>query len=189
MAKLALSDQTMKSKQLMAEAYRETERMRDVRLLLDHLLRQENITIKFILDCLYDVGSVNLINQKVRSQPLNRCMKAIAVMSKPAFRLFALRWLRKNCPELITNWLYRKVSFQTPATQPQETIAKVIEAQTSTLPALESDRQVRQLRYQVRWLTGILVGVVLLWGGSVILPNYSPGLGSTNAPKLLQQRP
>ncbi|SRR5579883_2033679 len=225
MANLGRSGEMVKSRRMMAEAQIEAERMQDIRLLLNHLFSREEVTIKFILDCLYDVGSVNLINQRFRSAPLNRLMKAIAVMSKPAFKIFALRWFKKNSPRLISNWLQTKVRFKTPATQPAVTVAQVIEAQSSTVPelerkqqqaleadrsladreladreladreladrelalenerrlALERDRQIQQLRYQVRWLTGILIGVILLWGGSLVLPNYTPGIGPANS--------
>lgn len=210
MARLALSGQEAKSRQLTAEAERQAERMRDVQLLLDHMLRQEAVTIKFILDCLYDVGSVNLINQKFRAQPLNQLMKAIAVMSKPAFKPFALRWLYKNCPRLITNWLHRKVRFSAPDTQPAVTVTQVIEAQATPapvpaplldpaapavnatlagnlVPTIESDRQIRQLQQQVRWLTGILAGVVLLWGGSVLLPHYTVDSGAAQSTENVHQ--
>lgn len=210
MANSPRSGEMVKSRQMMAEAQIEAERMQDIRLLLNHLFSREEVTIKFILDCLYDVGSVNLINQRFRAAPLNRLMKAIAVMSKPAFRIFALRWFKKNCPRLVTNWLQTKVRFKTPATQPEVTAAKVIEAQSSTVPELENqqqqalehdrqatdrqmaldydrrmaaerDRQIQQLRYQVRWLTGILIGIILLWGGSVVVPNYAPGFSPANS--------
>ena len=218
---MTLSGRATKDKQV-AELQMEADRMRDVQLLVAHLLRQEDVTIKFILDCLYDVGSVNLINQKVRSQPLNQLMKAIASMSKPAFKLLALRWLYKNCPRLITNWLHRKVRFSAPDTQPAVTVNKVLEAQTMPAPAInptasaapalatnaaptlsvptlstpssstqtaESDRQIRQLQHQVRWLTGILVSVVLLWGGSVLLPHYRLDLGAAQSHENVQQQP
>lgn len=198
---------------LAAEAQREAERMQDVRLLLDHLLRQEAVTVKFILDRLYDVGSVNFINQKVRSQPLNQLTKAIAVMSKPAFKLLALRWINKNCSRLITNWLYRKVRFNAPDTQPAVTVTKVLDAQAT--PALTPsvdpsqrvasnqpvepvrlvepeqlvarDRQIQQLQHQVRWLTGLLAGVILLWGGSIIVPHYAPASNSLQSLSKVQQ--
>lgn len=89
----------------------EEERMQDVMLLLENLARREEATIRLILDCLYDVGSANLINKKFRRRPLNRLMKAIARLTKPAFRIFALRWFMKNCPQLITDWLHSKVKF------------------------------------------------------------------------------
>jgi hypothetical protein len=88
------------------------QRMKEVLLLLDSLFEREEATVKMILDCLYDVGSVNLINQKFRRRPLNRLMKAIARLSKPAFRLYAIYWFKKNCPQLITNWLGTKVRFK-----------------------------------------------------------------------------
>jgi hypothetical protein len=87
------------------------QRMRDIMLLLESLFEREETTIKMILDCLYDVGSVNLINKKFQARPLNRLMKWIASMSKPVFRIFAMRWFKKNCPELLTNWLQNKVRF------------------------------------------------------------------------------
>lgn len=89
----------------------EEKRMQDVLLLLQHLVEKEEVTVKLILDCLYDVGSVNLINKKIRTRPLNRFMKSIASMSKPVFKIVALRWFKKNCPQLIANWLQSKVDF------------------------------------------------------------------------------
>ncbi|NEO23842.1 MAG: hypothetical protein F6J98_14405 [Moorea sp. SIO4G2] len=89
------------------------ERMHDVLLLLEHLVEREEATVKLILDCLYDVGSVNLINKKFQSRSLNWMMKSIARMSKPAFRVVALRWFKKNCPELITKWLQEQVQGST----------------------------------------------------------------------------
>lgn len=89
----------------------EQERLRDVRLLLEHLVEREAATVTMILDCLYDVGSVNLINKKFPARPLNPLMKYIARLSKPAFKIVALRWFKKNCPQLLTNWLHRKVKF------------------------------------------------------------------------------
>ena len=94
-----------------AEQRMEEERMNDVLLLLENLILREEATVKIIVDCLYDVGSVNLINQRFQARLLNRVLKAIARMSKPAFRFFALRWLKRNCPRLITKWLQSKVSF------------------------------------------------------------------------------
>ncbi len=87
------------------------KRMDDVLLMLEHLIEREEATVKVILDCLYDVGSVNLINKKFSRRPVRGLMKHIARLSKPAFKVFALYWFKKNCPQLITNWLYRKVKF------------------------------------------------------------------------------
>ncbi len=99
MVKVVSSERTLISVRSMDETRREAERMHDVMLLIQHLSAQEETTIKMILDCLYDVASVNLINQKFQNRRLNRLLKAIAWMPKPAFRIFALRWFKKNCPE------------------------------------------------------------------------------------------
>jgi hypothetical protein len=87
------------------------QRMTEVLLLLDGLVEREEATVKMILDCLYDVGSINLINKKFPRPPLNRLLRAIARFTKPVFKIYALYWFKKNCPRLITNWLGSKVKF------------------------------------------------------------------------------
>ncbi|MEO1149244.1 MAG: hypothetical protein AAFY26_27390, partial [Cyanobacteria bacterium J06638_22] len=72
-----------------------------------------------IVDCLYDIGSARLIHQKVEPQILQDVTKPIARLSKPAARAFALRWVKKNCPVLLTNWLYSKVKFDKPKSKPK----------------------------------------------------------------------
>ena len=89
----------------------EDERMRDVEMLLESLFLREETTLRLVLDCLYDVGSMNLVNRRVRSRPLNILMKAIARWSKPVFRPFMLRWSKKNCPRMIADWLHSQVRF------------------------------------------------------------------------------
>ena len=89
----------------------EDERMRDVQMLLESLFLREEVTVRLIADCLYDVGSINLLNQQVRSRPLNRLLKVVARNSKPVFRFFMVRWTRQNCPQLITKWLHSQVIF------------------------------------------------------------------------------
>lgn len=87
------------------------EKMHDVMLLLGDLVEREEATVKNVLDCLYDVGSINIINKKVGFRPMNRLLKAITRLSKPAFRAVAWRWFKRNSPQLITEWLRKKVSF------------------------------------------------------------------------------
>jgi chromosome condensin MukBEF complex kleisin-like MukF subunit len=98
-------------KERLAEEKMEEQRLRDILLLLENLFQREETTIKMVLDCLYDIGSKNLINKKIRSRPLNKFMKSIAGMSKPIFRIVALRWFQSKCPQLIADWLRSKVSF------------------------------------------------------------------------------
>ena len=109
---LTYSNKSIEVKKISEEELKKKERMRDVFLLLQQLLEREEVTLKLIIDCLYDVGSINLVNKKFNHQPLNSLMKAIATMSKPVVRIVALRWVKKNLPTLLTNWLKRKVSFR-----------------------------------------------------------------------------
>ena len=90
----------------------EADRLRDVFILLTSLIEREQATIRLIIDCLYDIGYVNLIDQKVRLRSLNWGAKLIVKTSKPVIRLVAWRWFRQNCPQLITKWLYTQVKFQ-----------------------------------------------------------------------------
>ncbi len=85
--------------------------MQNTHLLLTNLAEREKATVRAILDSLYEVGSANLINKKVSIKVLRGPLKGIASFSKPVFQLFAWRWFKRNCPELITNWLYRQVRF------------------------------------------------------------------------------
>jgi hypothetical protein len=89
----------------------ETERIQEILILLTSLVGREEATIKLIIDCLYDIGSVNLIDQKVRFKPINAVARFMAKRSKSVVKVFAWRWFYKNCPRLIAQWLYRKVKF------------------------------------------------------------------------------
>lgn len=262
MVKQINSNQTAKVVQLTKEAQVEEENMQDVFFLLKDLIEREDITIRLILDSLYDVGSVNLINQKFRKRSLNRIMKLIARYSKPVFRIIALQWFRKNCPALITDWLRTKVKFE-PAESVKEAafatvdptpvdsgttdstttesamkesaatkesavkgstvessasanstgidpvvtnltatdltaansaivnstaaVASGTETQLRSLAIIDSySQEVQRLRTQVRWLTGLLIGVLLFLGGAVI---FSRSSTPSNAVQSLQLRP
>lgn len=76
----------------------ELDRIEEVLRLLDNLLQREEATAKSIVDCLYDVGSVRLIDQRIPLRILRWPLKSIAQLSKPIFRIFALRWLKKTAP-------------------------------------------------------------------------------------------
>ncbi|MEO1619653.1 MAG: hypothetical protein AAFU53_01325 [Cyanobacteria bacterium J06632_3] len=102
---------TSKTSTVFREQQIEDDRMKDVEILLESLFLREEVTLRLILDCLYDVGSVNLVNRRVRSRPLNYLMKMIARYSKPIFRPFMVRWSRKNCPHMIAEWLHSQVKF------------------------------------------------------------------------------
>ena len=109
---LTYPDKSIKVKQVTPEELKKQERMRDVMLLLQQLLEREEVAFKLIIDCLFDVGLINLANKKIPNRSLNRLMKAISCSLKPAFRIIAMIWLRKNLPTLLTAWLEAKVSFK-----------------------------------------------------------------------------
>ncbi|WP_373528293.1 hypothetical protein [Nostoc sp.] len=159
---------TVSPPETLAEKYIEAERMRDIRLLLQNLFNSEEATVKLILNCLYDVGSVNLINQKIPLQPFNRVMKLIARMSKPVFRAFAWNWFKKNCPQLITNWLHSQVTFGNPQNQPQEVAIEVTQLKPYPVTQTETlSQEIKNLRYQVRWLAGISIIAIAVLGVTV----------------------
>jgi hypothetical protein len=89
----------------------QAQRSQEISILLASLTAREEVTIKLIIDCLYDIGYVNIINKKVRYRSLNAIAKFVAKTSKPIARILAWRWFKKNCPQLITNWLSNKVKF------------------------------------------------------------------------------
>ena len=64
--KKAIAVRKIPSQQLDEERMKQ-QRMRDVMLLLESLFEREETTVKMIIDCLYDVGSVNLINKKFQT--------------------------------------------------------------------------------------------------------------------------
>lgn len=182
---------TKKDAERMLEKQMEAERMHDVLLLLQNLSNDQEATIKLIIDCLYDAGAVNIINQKIQFRPLNRMTKSVARISKPVFRNVAWYWFRQNCPQLIVNWLLTKITFQ-----PKRVAVAIAENRPEPLVENESrprsqnephyldrdlnpnlnrvatlDRENRQLRHQVRLLTGVSVLAIAALGVAVTIPH------------------
>jgi hypothetical protein len=166
---------TKKDAERMFEKQIEAERMRDVLILLQNLSNDQEATVKLILDCLYDVGAVNLINQKIRCRPLNRMTKSVARISKPAFRAIGWYWFKQNCPQLIANWLHAKIAFQ-----PQQVAIAIAENKPEVLAQNEPrsldrveilHRENSQLRHQVRLLTGVSILAIAALGVAVTLPH------------------
>ncbi|MDJ0736350.1 MAG: hypothetical protein QNJ47_20180 [Nostocaceae cyanobacterium] len=162
------------NRKMLSEQDKEEELIRDVHLLLKNVIHREETTIKLILDCLYDVGSVNLINQKFHSRCLNKTFKLITRMSKPAFKMFAWQQVKNKSPQLITNWLHNQVSF---ANQTPSQAEVLVESQTKITDSAAKLQpgviEVKHLRSQVKLLTGILIGVVAVFGGSFVWLGYT----------------
>lgn len=108
---IAVRSQTPVPPRLAAEEQFKQERLHDVQLLLKDLFIREEATIKLILESLYDIGVINIINKKFPFPPLNRFLKSIAGVPRPIAKRFLLRWFQRKCPALLANWLYRKVKF------------------------------------------------------------------------------
>ncbi|MER3495114.1 MAG: hypothetical protein C4323_24755 [Mastigocladus sp. ERB_26_2] len=167
---------------VLAENNKEEELMQEVFLIIEYLTNKEEATVKLIFDRLYDVGSIHLINKKFRSRPVKKVLKFIARMSKPAFRIFAWHWVRKNCPQLITNWLHQQVTFRNQTVQNTQVIIEQKLPPATYISELdEQTREVKFLRSQVKLLTSALIGVLtvffgsLLWLSHYLAPGRSPG--------------
>jgi hypothetical protein len=167
---------------VLAENNKEEELMQEVFLIIEYLTNKEEATVKLIFDRLYDVGSVHLINKKFRSRPVKKVLKFIARMSKPAFRIFAWHWVRKNCPQLVTNWLHQQVTFRNQIVQNTQVIIEQKLPPADYISELdEQTREVKFLRSQVKFLTRALIGVLtvffgsLLWLSHYLTPGRLPG--------------
>lgn len=198
------SKKTQHSEKLV-EQHRERERMQDVLLLVQQLVASQEATFKMIIDCLYDVGAINFINDKVKSRSLARLTKKIAFTSKPVFRVIAFYWVKRNCPRLITNWLCGQVTFgQRKLAQldyPREVVAKAIEQYEAEQQALAHEHvmnqpvtpvepleaiEVRRLQGQVKVLRGMLLGSILALGGTMAWIWYDMKTDWANTPQPLE---
>ena len=138
---LTYQEESLKTKSLAAEELKKQERMRDVTLLLQQIVEREETSLKLIIDCLIDVGSINYANHKLHNPSLNKIMKVLVSYVKPVARMIALRWLKKNLPDLLTAWLEGKVSFEPVPINSQEAVTGEIE----TVPISEEQAIARNL--------------------------------------------
>lgn len=164
---------------VLVEENREKERMHDVYLLLKNLSSREEVTIKLIIDSLYDIASVHLINKKFNSGLLRKVLKPISRMSKPAFRFFAWRWFLKNFPRLVTKWLYRQVTVnilkkaKKPVTVTKQNAQLEIATKSEIeLVKQEQRREIIYLRSRIKWLTGLLIGVITIFSSGFVWLGY-----------------
>ncbi|MGF1601730.1 MAG: hypothetical protein ACFCU8_06865 [Thermosynechococcaceae cyanobacterium] len=162
---------------------KEAEQMQNVLLLLNHLIENEETTLKLIIGCLYEVGSVNLINQRVTKKQANRLVRTLAGMSKPVAQIFALRWFKKNCPQLIVNWLRSKVSFKPKAPAVMTTAVPSLDKRIVSEAQLQ---ELKQLRGQVKILAGLLVCSMTALGGTAVWQVYQTSLNGMPVEPLVQ---
>ena len=146
------------------------ERKHDVLLLLEHLAESEEVTVKLVLDRLYEIGANNLINQKVPSTLLKGVLRGATKISQPAFRTIAFYWFKKNCPRLVTDWLLEQVAFSATEAANEE----VVEVSPNSLQGTESELvHIKQLQSKVRLLTSLLIIAIAVGGSSFTWLLYS----------------
>ena len=171
----------------------EIVRMRDVQLLLEQLIDKEEITIKLLIDSLYDIGSTNLINTKVGWRPANGMVKSVATLSKPAFRRFAIHRFKRDCPELITNWLHSKVAFKPPPPKAKSKPAQTAQSKPNVQPVgvinASQSQEIQQLRTQVKVLTVVLLGASAILGGMNAMQLYASRLSAQPSQHTVPEHP
>ena len=155
--------------------YREDERVRDILLAVEQLFQREEKAVDFVLGCLYDIGSINLIDKKIPIAALKPALRSIARLSRPAFRIIAVRWFHQNCPKLITDWLHSLVVFET--SDPEA--PSVIDINTSKTEASDlvwvvqqKQNEVIQLQQQLRQTTVLAVTIAALFGSATLWLGY-----------------
>jgi hypothetical protein len=132
---------------------KELEQSQRVMLLLEDLIDRERHTLDAIMQALFEIGSVNFVNQKVRTRFLRPVIRPAVKVSKPVLTYVGYRWFRKKGPRLIVNWLFRKIRFA-PSSAPTK-----LPTPAPLANAVLYQGEIRRLRSQVRWMTGALVSV------------------------------
>jgi hypothetical protein len=158
-----------------AEQRLEVERMQEVMFLIKNLLDREQITVKAILACLLDVGAVHFINDRIQIRPLRPLARPLAKVSKPALVFVAHRWVKKKCPQLVANWLQRRIVLKA-GRPPQPQPSQLPSPQAILEPTVIYQHEIRRLRSRVQLTTGALVGV----SGALILALIGVDLKSVN---------
>jgi hypothetical protein len=140
-----------------AEQRLEAERMQEVMFLLKNLLDREQTTVEAIVACLLDVGAIHFINDRVQIRPLRPLAKPLVKASKPALVFFANRWVQQKCPQMITNFLGRRIVLKAKRPQPPQGPQPI--PQATLEPTVIYQHEIRRLRSRVQLTTGALVGV------------------------------
>lgn len=131
---ITYKEESLKVETISPEELKKKERMRDVTLLLQQIVEREETSLKLIIDCLIDVGSINYANAKLSNPPLNKMMKVLVGYIKPVARIVALGWLKKNLPDLLTAWLEGKVSFEPVPISKDEAVTGKLETVPNSNP-------------------------------------------------------
>ena len=147
--------------------FQERLKRQDVQLLVTQLMKNEETTIKLILERLYDTATVNWIDQKVRFRTVRPGLKLAARCVKPAGRYFGYKWLVKKTPRLITGWLFRQVAFK-PKKQ------KLTPVQVQPIPQellANQQQQINQLQQRLKLTSSVAAVSILSMGGLLLAQN------------------
>jgi len=151
-------------------------KVQEITLILQHLIEREEVTVRFILARLYEIGTVNLMHHHVQWRSLHPPLHHIARFSQPLFRRIGIFWFNHHGAELIARWLHSLVRFK-PASEPQTlelTAYTVTNAEIKRLPPsmIIQHPQVQQLRSQVRLLALCLIGGIAMVSSSIFWLDY-----------------
>lgn len=158
-------------------------RRQDVQLLMTQLLKNEETTIKLILERLYDTGTGNWIDQKVRFRPAQGGLKFVARCAKPAGRYFGYRWLVEKTPRLITGWLFKQVAFKPKKPKPEAVEVKAVPQAL----LLNQQQQINQLQKRLRLTSGVAVLSIVSVGGLLFMQSSQILTQSTPEPSSISQ--
>jgi hypothetical protein len=105
----------------------EDTRRKEVQLILENLFEREEATVKLVIDCLFDLGAVYLINRKIPTPIINPLVKRVAKISKSGIRIIAFRYVMKKfvLSGFLTNFLVNKVKGLVGANQLIQTNKKL----------------------------------------------------------------
>ena len=131
---------------------KELEQSQRVMLLLEDLIDRERHTLDAIMQSLFEIGSVNFVNQRVRVRFLRPVIRPAVKLSKPVLTHVGYRWFRKKGPRLIVNWLFRRIRFAPPSAPAKSTPSPPVNT-------LAYQGEIRRLKSQVRLTTVAFVSV------------------------------
>lgn len=147
----------MKKEKTRAEYELEEAKLQEILLLLDQLLRREEVTAKSIVGCLYDIAMINVINKYCPLWGVNSTLKYLSRFPRPFAKSLGVKlYLQPKCPKLITDWLYTLVEF--PPDKPIETEVK----------SIENGQEIKLLQSRVKLLTGALVASIAIFSSGFI---------------------
>ncbi len=154
----------------------EHSNVQEIRLILEHLIEREEVTVRFILDRLYEIGMANLMHHHVQWRSLHPPLHHIARFSQPLFRRIGIYWFNHKGADLIADWLHSLVRFEPEPERKTRTLEpyEVANAEVKRLPPslITQHPQFRQLRSQVRVLALCLIGGVAVVSSSFFWLDY-----------------